>query len=86
MLPAGRRIKGLAARLRRFWLAPVTEVYPSVTAMQRHDAQGKRVDLTAMLSKWMGHATSKVTAIHANALGAGFLSARLSALLRPGRR
>jgi hypothetical protein len=45
----------------------------------------RRVDLTVMLSTWMGYATLEVTAIDADALGAGFLSARLSALicLRP---
>jgi hypothetical protein len=39
-----------------------------------------------ILSPWMGHATLAVTAIDANALGAGFPSARLSALRRPGRQ
>ncbi len=37
-----------------------------------------RVDLTAMLSKQMGHATLEMTAIHAKALGTGFRSAQLS--------
>src|SRR5688500_11795567 len=41
------KINGLAAQPGRFPLARVTEVISSVTTMQLHDAQGKRLYLTS---------------------------------------